>query len=59
MKVRAQGVSCASALAFVLGCQTSAPGCEGYSCKSMSIAWEQSEVTCTRAGTTIRYVTGV
>ena len=58
-RVRAQGVSCAAAVEFVRGCQTSAPGCEGYGCRATSIAWESREVTCTRAGATIRYVTGV
>jgi hypothetical protein len=59
VKIRAQGVDCATALEFARSCQNAEAGCQGYSCDVVSIAWESSEITCTSGGRTIRFITGV
>ena len=59
VKVRAQGVDCATALELARSCQNPEGGCQGYSCDAVSIAWESSEITCTSGGRTIRFVTAV
>jgi hypothetical protein len=59
LKVRAQGVDCATALALARGCQNPEAGCQGYSCDAVSIAWESSEITCTSSGRTIRFISAV
>jgi hypothetical protein len=61
-RVRAEGVACDEALAFVRSvraCQDLSAGCQGWSCSIVSIAWESSEITCTSGPRRVRFITGV
>lgn len=58
-KVRAEGVDCAAALAFASSCKNPDTGCQGYTCDTVSVAYEAGEVTCTSGGRRIRFISGV
>ena len=62
VKVRAEGIGCEAALDFAgdaLACQDLDQPCMGYSCSHVSTNYEEGEITCTRDGVTIRFLTGV
>jgi hypothetical protein len=62
-KVRAERIGCATALGFArraLTCQDLDGGaCQGYTCSTVSIGWEASEVTCVSGARRIRFITAV
>ncbi len=61
-KIRAQGISCAIALAFGRGvrdCKQLEGQCQDYTCSAVAIGYEQSEFTCRRGEVTIRFLSGV
>lgn len=60
-KVRAEGVSCATALGFASGarsCSLDGP-CQGYTCSNVATGYEEGETTCRRDAITIRFLSGV
>ncbi len=61
-KVRAEGVSCATALEFAKStrsCQDITQGCNGYQCTTVATGYEEGEFTCRRGAITIRFLSGV
>lgn len=62
VKVRAEGIGCATALEFAKGarsCQNLEVECQGYACSVVATGYEESEATCRRGGITIRFLSGV